>query len=217
MAPSIDRRTRFPRRFWNNRSRNSNMPTVPEPLRMSGIFGTFGATRFSQCTRGNRVPNYPANYGVADNTAGLRFSQFHGATTDNPAPPAPRLDDTGWSDSVFSATGSAEAKAEIWIDASGWVRTFSLVNGGGGNQFQWLPAGRSPGEYQVRSSTDNGASWSGWQSLSNNFMASMASASTDGFYGDYNEWTALVQIGANGQPLSRTATFYTSATASGRG
>lgn len=192
------------------------MATVPEPLRMSGIFGTFGASRFSQCTRGNRVPNYPANYGVADNTAGLRFSQFHGATTDNPAPPAPRLDDLGWSDSVFSATGWAEARAEIWIDNNGWVRTAAL-NNGGGNQYPWLPSGRSPGEYQGRISYNNGASWEAWVGLGNSWQVCMTSASTDGFYGDYAELTVLVQIGANGQPLSRTATFNVSATASGRG
>ena len=193
------------------------MATVPEPLRMSGIFATFGASRFSQCTRGNRVPNYPANYGVADNTAGLRFSQFHGATTDNPAPPAPRLDDVGWSDSVFSATGWAEARANIIIGADGWVKTDS-VNSGGGNQYPWLPSGRSPSEYQGRMSYNNGASWEAWVQLgSTDWTTAWTSATTDGFYSDYAEQQVLVQLGAGGQVLSRTASFSVSATASGRG
>lgn len=192
------------------------MATVPEPLRMSGIFATFGANRFSQCTRGNRVPNYPANYGVADNTAGLRFSQFHGATTDNPAPPAPTLNDLGTSDSVQSATGWAEARAELYLDANGWART-ATINYGGGNEFQWLPAGRSPGEYQYRLSFDNGSSWTGWSGLGNGAQILMTSASTDGFYSDYNEQVALVQLGSNGQVLSRTATWSVYASASGRG
>lgn len=118
------------------------MATVGQPLRLSNIFAVFGANRLSQCTRGNKVPNYPANANVADNTGALRFSQFPGATTDPPAPTYnARMQDIGASD--FRPEGDVNrAWAGISFDFNGWAYD-STSSYATRQNFQWLLAGNA--------------------------------------------------------------------------
>ncbi|MDH2154236.1 hypothetical protein [Stenotrophomonas sp. GD03657] len=118
------------------------MATVGQPLRMSNIFAVFGANRFSQCTRGNKVPNYPANGNVADNTGALRFSQFPGATTDPPAPTYnAQMQDIFASD--YRPEGdNFRAWAGISFDWNGWAYD-STSSYATRQNFQWLLAGNA--------------------------------------------------------------------------
>jgi len=69
----------------------------------------------------------------------------------------------------------------------------------------------------VRTSWDNGATWGAWVSLATTQSIIYVSATTDGFYGDYQEATALVQLGAQGTALTAVKTFSGIASATGRG
>lgn len=192
------------------------MATVSEPLRMSNIFAVLGATRFSECVRGNKTPNLAANQAVSTTTAGLRMSQFHGVTTDNPLPPAPSLNDQSFQDSVQSNGdwASAACQFEYRPDGKIWLVT---DNSGTSAVQTWLPAGRSVSEYQFRVSVNGGVTWGVWNPANDTRALVGINANTDGFNSDFGDVTALVQVGAGGTVLGRTATFYAAASAQGRG
>ena len=130
------------------------MATVGQPLRMSNVFAVFGASRFSQLTRGNRVPNYPANYGVADNTAGLRFSQLNGATTDAPAPSyAAQMQYLGASDQ--RARGGPYASGTLSMQSDGNA-TQGTSSHAAQQVFRWLLGG-SASEFDIQCTHDSGS------------------------------------------------------------
>lgn len=143
------------------------MATVGQPLRMSNVFAVFGATRFSQLTRGNKVPNYPANGAVADNTAGLRFSQLGGATTDAPAPTYnAQMNYLGTSDQRPRGGPYASGQLTMNSDGGAYEGTSSHA---ARRVFSWLLGG-SAGEFDIQCVLDSGPAPAGsplntWLSL----------------------------------------------------
>jgi len=104
-----------------------------------------GSDNFSHYYRGGPyVPNIPANNAISTTAAGLALTQFSGADKVT-LPPTPYLEDAGTSDYVQSAGGYMQAAAWVDIQNNGYVYVGSQ-NNGGGNAYQWLPAGRSAGE-----------------------------------------------------------------------
>lgn len=186
--------------------------TNPRFSQIRAFFG--GSANFKDYYRGGPyVPNIAANNAIPTSPAGMKMTQFSGADKVT-APPAPSLPVTAVSADYYgNGSGSADCFLELRNDGQIYSSSSST---GSGNAGTWLPGGRSPGEYMARRSTDGGASWTGWQALSSNFLCVSASAWTDGFYSasDYQE--AIVQVGYGGN-VQVQATFTASAYANGRG
>ncbi len=187
--------------------------TNPRFSQIRAFFG--GSANFKDYYRGGPyVPNIAANNAIPTSPAGMKMSQFSGADKVT-APPTPTLQGANVSADVYASSGSASADCYIELRNNGKVFSHSSSYGDG-DVSTWLPAGRSAGEYMARRSTDGGATWEGWQSLSNNFSCVGTSAWSDGFYSDSSYTEAVVQIGYGGN-VQAQATFSAAAAANGRG
>lgn len=186
--------------------------TNPTFLQVQAFFG--GGNAFSQYYRGGPyVPNIPANYAIPTSPEGMALRQFSGADKVT-SPPVPTwVDASTWAD-IFVTGNGGSCNAYIDIRPDGMVFTYSSTNGSG-NAYQWLPGGRSAGEYMARRSV-NGGPWEGWQSLGTTYSAASSSAYSDGFYSETDSVTSVVQIGYAGN-VQAQATFSVSSSASGRG
>lgn len=170
---------------------------------MSNIFAVFGANRFSQCTRSNKVPNYPANANVADNTGALRFSQFPGATTDPPAPTYnAQMQDIYASD--FRSEGDPNrAWAEISFDWNGWAYDSGSSYATRQN-FQWLLSGNAA-DFSIMAQMQSGSTPAGspmgqWLQLNVIRRWSIESPSLSGFNDSY--FTLTLRHNPSGQQWS---------------
>lgn len=170
-----------------------------------------GSANFKDYYRGGPyVPNIPANNAILTTVAGLRLSQFSGADKVT-LPPAPTL--TG-ADFIATHFDAGSASSEIFLRTNGTVA--GKENGGAYNTLStWLPAGRSASEYDYRSWM--GSAWSGWVNLGTERLIGSSYAYSDGFSSDSQYGSVIIQIGAQGTPLTDDVQFNTTAHAYGRG
>lgn len=187
------------------------------PVRMSNIRSVFGGNgRASEYLRdGALVPTNSSTGNISTQRAGWRFSQFNGADKTT-APPAPTFQSVSASDDIFVNNGGGSASCHIDMRNDGVMYVYQ-EHAGSYDAYRWLPAGRSPGEYQVRISQYDQNNFGPWQSLGNTVGLCGASAWSDGFYSGSDQLTVFAQVGANGVPLTGIVQFDCRADAYGRG
>lgn len=188
------------------------LPANPNFVQVRDFFG--GSNSLRDYYRGGPyVPNNSANQAISATIDGLRLTQFSYADK-IVLPPAPTLNNADASASMHTQQESASAWSQLEFRTTGFVYAVSVGEFDlSGNVYQWLPGGRSPGEYQVRTSSD-GSTWSGWTSLGSNVPIVGASASTSYSESRDDYQVVYVQLGAQGTALTGVATFTAYAAAS---
>lgn len=184
----------------------------PTLIQIRDFFGGPGNLR-AYYRGGPYVPDIAANANISTDPNQLRQTQFSYADKVT-SPPVPNWGDAGTYADIFVTGSGGSCSCYLEVRPNGMVYSYSSSNGEG-NVYQWLPAGRSPGEYMARRSL-NGGGYEAWQSLGSVFTLVAASAYSDGFYSETDQQTAVVQIGYAGN-VQVTATFSASASANGRG
>lgn len=184
----------------------------PTLIQIRDFFGGPGNLR-AYYRGGPYVRNIAANANISTDPNQLRLTQFSYADKVT-SPPVPNFGNASVSADIFVSGNGGGCNSYLEIRPNGMVYSYSSSNGEG-NLYQWLPAGRSPGEYMARRSA-NGGPWEAWQSLASVFGAASSSAYSDGFYSESDSQESVVQIGYGGN-VQAQATFSAYSSANGRG